>query len=65
MTATTNAIKCKICGLWNVRETCGKCKAQVCNIHWCDVCRLCSKDCLCWVKPHSVYHPPPNEPPAR
>lgn len=65
MTATASATKCKICGLWNVRTTCKKCQAPVCNIHWCDVCRNCSHDCVCWVRPHAVYHPPVNEPPAR
>lgn len=65
MTATASATKCQICHLWDVRVTCTKCSAAVCNIHWCDVCRNCSHHCVCWKVPHSVYHPPANEPPAR
>ncbi|NDD28092.1 MAG: hypothetical protein EB084_07485 [Proteobacteria bacterium] len=65
MTATTPTTKCKICGLFDSRMACTACQKQVCNIHACDVCRRCSKDCVCWQAPHSVYHPPVDEPPAR
>jgi hypothetical protein len=65
MSATTQATKCKICGIFGSRLPCSECGALVCNIHFCDVCRHCTHHCKCWLNPRTVYHPPPNEPPPR
>lgn len=45
--------------------TCAKCQRHTCNLHFCDVCRNCTNDCTCWLRPGSVYHPPPDEAPPR
>lgn len=59
--------KCYICKRYTYTGVlqCRKCEKVACNLHFCDVCRHCVKHCTCWQRPNTVYHPPPDEPPAR
>jgi len=54
----TVSVKCQQCGSYAARLECRQCQKKVCNLHFCDVCRHCTKHCICWTVPQTVYHPP-------
>ncbi len=58
-------VSCDQCRLYPAVLQCRKCQRKVCNLHFCDVCRCCQRDCICWAHPGAVYKPPPGEPPPR
>lgn len=50
--------KCQHCKMYRAVLQCRTCGKKLCNLHFCDVCRHCRKDCICWQQLNTVYHPP-------